>query len=203
MANRMRTILLAILLLAPSLLGATELRSEFGFTAQVPDGWLVLSRDELRQNSDLFEDLFSGPELASVDRATVRQVEELIRTGKAELLFREDADAAFASNINIIKQIGRLPDEDEISVFCRVVGAQLQKVAGRPIEIFACRIAEDLPIHAVYLEFEGMLPQTRSLQYLIRKSENVHVVATATAADASIGGIRGDFDSIVASLRFE
>lgn len=203
MTSLRSTLLLAILLMAPSVVGATELRSEFGFTAQVPDGWFILSRDELKQNGDLLEELFSSPELAGVDPSMVRRVEQVIRSGQAELLFRESLDDGFASNVNIIEQTGRLPEEEEIERFCLAIGEQLQKAAGRPIEVFACRIADGLPFHAVYLDFEGMVAATRSVQYLIRKSKGVHIIATATASDDSIGAVRAELDSIVASLRFE
>ncbi len=183
---------------------AEELNSSFGFTAQVPEGWIIFSRAELRENSDLFEGIAELPGFGDADSRAVAQIEAQIRAGKIEVLFRTaGSEPGFVDNINVVKQIGRLPSASGADAYCKSSGAELAKVVGRSLEFYECSAANGLSSFAIYTEFEGIVPGTRSMQFQIRKSQNVMVVVTATASNGTADDVRPDLHSMAKSLRFE
>ena len=115
---------------------ANEYQSSFGFRAEIPSNWIVLSREELRDNPDLFEGFESLPGVGEIDPELVVQIQQRVRTGQVELLFRaSDSPSSFADNINVIKQIARLPGKTELEQACRQLPTLFAQAFGRPTVI--------------------------------------------------------------------
>ena len=199
-----RVIVSMLLLLAPGSLQAADFVSYFGFVTTVPDGWLILSRAELRANADLFDDLVATPGLEGADTKTLEAVQAQIQSGKMELLFRtQGSSPGFVDNMNVLEQIGRVPNETEIQEFCATSASQLAVAIGHSTTVHRCELAKSVPSPSVYIEYDGIVAGTRSMAYQIRKSENSSLVITATASNATANRVRSDLDSIVRNLKLE
>jgi len=193
-----------LLLLAPGSLRAADFVSDFGFVTTVPDGWLILSRAELKANADLFDNLVTTPGLEGADTRTIQAVQAQIQSGKMELLFRtEGSSPGFVDNINVLKQIGKVPKAAELQAFCATSASQLSAALGHPTTVHRCELAKNVPSPSVYIEYDGILAGTRSMTYQIRKSDNISLVITATASNATADRVRPDLESIVRNLKLE
>jgi hypothetical protein len=172
----------------------------FGFSWSVPDNWLVLTRQEVKDNPDLFEDFTiegASPELM---QALIRK----IRSGSVEMYFRQGTEiSSFNDNINVYKEIRAIPSSPEgVARECKAVPDQFKQAFGRPFEIHACEIAKVADRNAIYLEFEGIAPNTRSMQYAVAKSNSVLLTITATCEETTLSDVRAEFDSMIKSIRF-
>ena len=196
--------LLVLMVVATSEVKAENLDSEFGFETKVPSGWLILSRAELRENPDLFAGLSKTPGLERADPKVLSSVRTQIQSGNIEMLFRtEGSEPGFTDNINIVKQIGKVPQEEEIQDYCIQVETQLAAAFGRPITLYECMLASDVPLHSVYIEYDGVIEGTRSMAYQVRKSDNINLVITATAANGTAKDVRTVLTGIVKDLRLK
>jgi hypothetical protein len=54
-----------------------EYQSSFGFTVDIPTHWLVLTRQELKENPDLFD--FDKKEFGSIDKNLLKTTLNLVR----------------------------------------------------------------------------------------------------------------------------
>ncbi|MGH0035659.1 MAG: hypothetical protein ACQGVK_11595 [Myxococcota bacterium] len=163
----------------------------------------MLSREELRENPDLFSEMASAPALQQADRQLLTGIEAQIKAGKFEMLFRSEGSAVgFADNINIAKQVGRLPDEGNLAEYCKQAELELAAAFGRPIKVYACALATVSPIYGTYLEYEGLVAGTRGMAYQLRKSQSVQLIVTATASDQTAGEVKDDLETLVRSLEF-
>ena len=55
----------------------------------------------------------------------------------------------------------------------------------------------------LFLEFDGMVEGTRSIQYQIQKSNSVQIIITATCKNTTLDTIRDEFEEIIYSIRLK
>lgn len=189
--------------LAATPLAAAEYRSSLGFHAQVPETWLIVSRDTIRANPELFQDV----SLPGADPLMVEAIRARIERGEIDFLFRvrTGGDGAdFADNINALAQPGTLPGSaEELRAICPQFAAALTGAFGRDIELHACELREPSGRDALYVEFDGSVPGTRSAQYQIAGARGGLLVLTATADGRRTGEVFADLDALVGSLAFD
>jgi hypothetical protein len=178
-------------------------QSSFGFRAAVPDAWVVLSRQELLDNPELFDGFAELPGLDGVDPGLMTQIQHRIRSGQVEFLFRvSQTPSGFADNINVIKQVGKLPQDHELAQVCRELPAIFAQHFGRPAELHRCDFATVAERPALHLEFDGAVAGTRSIQYSIQRSSAVQLVITATATLNTLAIVQEDLARVLATLEF-
>ncbi len=194
-----RVWVLALLLAAPAT--AESHRSSFGFDIQVPSNWLVLTRDEVRDNADLF----SGTALDGVDAGLVRSIQGDIEAGRLEMYFRKETESAdFTDNVNVRKNIDdTVLGPEVLKEVCPTLPSALEQAFGRKIALQECELRKRAGVDALYLEFDGAVEGTRSLQYQVPRSPSVKLLITATTKLTTLEAVRAEFESMVASLRFE
>lgn len=195
-------VLLALcLLLAPVAAGAEDYSSSLGFRARVPDSWLLLTREELAENPDLFAAL----DLPGADPAFVEGIKARISSGQVEFLFRLlDDPGGFADNINLMKNVARLPrTEQELAETCGQFPAALSASAGRTLELHACELRDVNGRSAFYSDFDGIVEGSRSAQYQIQRSPSVVLIVTATARADRFEPVSTVLDAFVHSIEFE
>jgi len=177
---------------------AEEISSSFGFSINIPEDWTPLTAEEIKNNPDLFDlDKVKGlsPEL-------LNQVKPMILSGKTEIFFMPDVSSNFADNVNIIKQIGQVPaSPKEIESLCKSLPGQLTSMFKHPIKMYKCEIRNIDNIASLYLEFDGAIVGTRSMQYQIPKSKNVHLVVTATIKNSTLGQMGDGFHAVMKTFK--
>ena len=183
---------------------AEDYRSGFGFGISVPDVWLVLTQDEVAKNADLFlED--SETEFEAVPQKMRKVVYERVRSGQLEIFYRrEGISGSFVDNVNIMLQPAELPaSSEQLQGVCLILPGEFSRVFGRPIALDRCELREFVNRPALYLQFDGAIPGTTTLQYQLQRTVGETVVLTATAATANLPRMMGEFEEMVASIRLQ
>lgn len=179
---------------------AETYESPFGFTVDIPSHWLVVSKQEVKENPDLFN--FEGEPFKNTNKAMLEQVKSVVSSGKVELYFNRDTSARhFTDNINVTKTFGRLPQTvSEKDKACEQLPRILSEGFGKPITLYECGFREVAGLNAFYADYDGIVKGTRNIQYQIQKSPNAILVITATCKNQTLQTIRKEFEDIMASL---
>ncbi len=198
----MRRYILVVLLIFIAVTPAfgKEYKSSFGFTIDIPTHWLVLTRQELKENPDLFD--FDRKEFGSIDKNLLETIASAIKSGRVEFFFnQETSDSRFSDNINVVKQVGKTPENDtQLRKMCDSLPEQLTSYFGRKIECYQCKLKDINGLKFLFLEFEGVIEGTRSIQYQIQKSPGVQIIITATCRNSVLDTIREEFTRIIFSI---
>ncbi|MFC1884449.1 hypothetical protein ACFL2O_06750 [Thermodesulfobacteriota bacterium] len=195
--------MLIFIMLWPAAIWAETYESTLGFSMDIPEHWLIMSKQELRDNPDIFN--FDSELFKNVDKNVFEQTKKLISSGKIEVYFNQKtSDARFADNINVTKRVGRLPQTDaEYKKVCEQLPAALSKILGKAVAIYQCSVKNIGSMNAFYLENDGLIDGTRSLQYHIQKSPSVMLIFTATCNNDNLEAIKYEFNEMISSVVLE
>ncbi|MHC4424106.1 MAG: hypothetical protein ACYSWR_05495 [Planctomycetota bacterium] len=195
--------ILAILLLAalstqPVL--AEEYESSFGFSWKLPSHWLVLTRQEIRDNPDLFD--FQNLDFEKANKDFINSVIQKVKSGSVEISFNQNTrNLQFADNINVIKQFGKIPKNNAAVPTLNQISAEFSKLIGRKIQVYTCELRKVNDMNTMYMNYDGMAPGTRTVQYIIQKSNSVQVIVTLTCKNSVLKKLNEEFEAIVSSIR--
>jgi hypothetical protein len=181
---------------------ATDYRSSFGFTLSIPEDWLVLTKQAIKDNA-----AFTDAQDAKVGRINPELLKDLkakVESGSIEMFFdRTTSDVTFADNINVMVRRGHIPGApDKLQRVCEAYPAKLAKYAGRDLAVVRCETRGLGTTEAMYVEYEGVVAGTVTMQYQIPRPNNELLLVTATCKQASVEKIRTEFEAIVRSIRF-
>jgi hypothetical protein len=182
---------------------AAEYASSFGFHISVSDAWLVLSRPELAKNAELFLGDGGSRGLEAVPLSMRRAIYDRVQAGELEIFYRRDGAAGlFIDNVNVLMQPADVPTNPEQLVeVCLLLPREFSRVFGRPIAMDSCEVRERMNRRTLYLQFEGAIRGTTTLQYQIQRGRGVTLVVTATAATENLPRMMGEFEEMIASIR--
>lgn len=180
--------------------GGGVFTSTFGFQADAPKGWLVLSREEIKNNPDLFDGVFDR--LSLKDPAVVKQVKDEIQAGRIEYLFAPKA-VGFRDNVTFRKVVSPTPtNAPDLKTFCDELSGAVSKATGRATKVYSCRF-EGVPAgKAAVVEFDGISQGTRSIQYEIPSSPSVTLSITGTFKEDDLDAKRAVMTALVGSVHF-
>jgi hypothetical protein len=131
-----------------------------------------------------------------------QQVIPLIKAGKMDIYFLPDSSDNFADNINVMKQIGKIPTTpNDVKTSCADISAKIPIAFKREIETYHCETREVAGEKAFYLEFEGVIPGTISMQYHIKKSDNIYIMITATSKKSTFTSIEPTFHKVIQTIK--
>jgi hypothetical protein len=193
---------LGVFLVCAGSVYAREYQSLFGFAASIPDDWVVLTKQAVKENPALLD--VTGSQLGSITPERLKELMAKIEKGSLEMMFsRATSDAVFADNINVLVRSGQIPvSPDKLAQACEAFSAKLAKTAGRALAVAHCEGREAGGFKAVYLEYEGVIPGTVTMQYQIQRPNNALLQMTATCKQASLEKVRAEFGEFVRSIRF-
>ena len=194
--------MLLLILATANIASAKEYESFYGFSINVPEHWLVLTRSELKENSDLFD--FENTDFGNIDKNLLKQVIDKIQSGNTELYLNQNtSDLTFSDNINIIKQVGKIPKGNKnLKKQCNELNTQLSKYFGRPINLYQCEIKTINNMKTLITEFDGAMSGTRSIQYQFQKSPSILIIITATSKNKTTDIIRQEFKEMINTIKF-
>jgi hypothetical protein len=200
---------LAIAALMISTLGAAgaataeEYESGFGFGISVPNVWLVLTRSEVANSAEIFLGDGGSSGLGSVPLEMRRAVYDRVQAGELEIFYRrDDTPGSFIDNVNVLMQSADLPSTpDQLERICQILPTEFSRVFGRLIAMDVCEMRERISRRSLYLEFDGAVPGTTTLQYQIQRSRNATLILTATAATENLPRMMDEFEEMIASIR--
>ena len=197
------TVLCLVIALASARASAADYRSGFGFGISVPEVYLVLTREEVQENADLFLESEGDSRFERIPRAMRLAVFERVKNGQLEIFYRtEGVDVSFVDNVNIMSQRASLPrDEAQLAEICQVLPVEFSRMFGRPVGLDGCELRRVGRRRALYLAFDGAMPGTKTMQYQIERVPGEMIVITATAATANVSRMMGEFEGMIASIR--
>jgi hypothetical protein len=160
-----------------------------------------LTREELKENPDLFD--FDKKSFGNIDKNLLKNIESQIKSGQVEFYFNQNtSDSSFADNINVIKQIGKIPENNtQLREVCNSAPKQLSSYFGREIKVYQCKLVNINNLKSLLLEFDGALEGTRNIQYQIEKSPSVQILITGTCKNSVLDTIRKELNRIVLSIK--
>ena len=182
---------------------AEDYESGFGFGISVPNVWLVLTRSEVANSAETFLGDGGAFGLASVPLDMRRAVYDRVQAGELEIFYRrEDTPGSFIDNINVLMQSADLPSTPaQLEKICQILPTEFSRVFGRPIAMDVCEMRERISRRSLYLEFDGAVPGTTTLQYQIQRSQKATLILTATAATENLPRMLDEFEEMIASIR--
>jgi hypothetical protein len=182
---------------------ASDFRSSFGFTLSVPDDWLVLTKEAIKDNPALADPQPSGA--GSIDSNVLKDLVAKVQSGSIEFLYnRTTSDATFSDNINVrLGGQGMIPSSPEaVEAQCTAYAQALAKAVGRRLSVAKCEDRSVEALKAFYVEYEGRVAGTVTMQYQLVRPDNKMLFVTATCKRATLDTFRSDFEAIVKSIRF-
>jgi hypothetical protein len=182
---------------------AEDYESGFGFGISVPNVWLVLTRSEVSNSADVFLGDGGVFGLGSVPLEMRRAVYDRVQAGELEIFYRrEDTPGSFIDNVNVLMQSADLPSTpDQLENICQILPTEFSRVFGRPIAMDVCEMRERIGRRSLYLEFDGAVPGTTTLQYQIQHSQRATLILTATAVTENLPRMMDEFEEMIASIR--
>jgi hypothetical protein len=187
-----RIVIVAMMLLgAAATAAAKEYRSSFGFTFSAPDTWLIMTKPELASN----------PVFANADPGLKAKVQN----GSIEIFYdRTTSDATFTDYVDVkLGPKGVVPDVPEkVDAACAAYAQALAKAAGRTLKIAKCQRQDLGAQKAFYVEYEGRVAGTVTMQYQLVRPDGKLVYFTATCKQSTLDKVRPDFEAIVKSIKF-
>jgi hypothetical protein len=182
---------------------AEDYESGFGFGISVPNVWLVLTRSEVANSAEIFLGDGGAFGLGSVPLDMRRAVYDRVQAGELEIFYRrEDTLGSFIDNVNVLMQSADLPSTPaQLEKICQILPTEFSRVFGRPIAMDVCEMRERISRRSLYLEFDGAVPGTKTLQYQIQRSQKTTLILTATAATENLPRMMDEFEEMIASIR--
>ncbi len=198
---RKYTLVVLLMFIAITPVFGKEYQSSFGFTVDIPEHWLVLTSKELKENPDLFD--VGEKKFENIDKNLLKNIDSKVKSGQVEYYFNQNtSDSSFVDNINVMKQVGRIPQNNtQLREVCNSVQKQLSSYFGREIKVYQCKLMDINNLKSLFLEFDGALEGTRSIQYNIEKSPSVQILITATCKNSVLDTIRKELNRIVLSIK--
>lgn len=178
---------------------AKEYKSVFGFTVDFNDKWLVLSRETLKENKDIF----NSPELKALSPYVVERVIKIIDSGRLELMYRRGNDKQFADNINFML----LTTEKLQLVYpknsCEAVQKGLKKNYKRETDstLYSCGYREVGDVGMVMMVFDGFVIGTTTYSYQFHSPEGT-VQLTATCRKGRCDIVANELDEMFEKIKF-
>ncbi len=192
-------VLLLALLFTSTGLEAKDYKSVFGFTADFNNKWLVISRQTLKENKDLF----NSPELQGLSPAVIERVIEVVDSGRMELMYRRGDDKQFADNINFM-----LLTTDKLQLSypknsCEAVKKSLKVHYKRETDstLYSCGYREVGEVGMVMMVFDGAIIGTTNYSYQFHSPEGT-VQLTSTCRKGRCDIVANEIDEMFEKIRF-
>jgi hypothetical protein len=192
----------AVFLILAAAAPAKVYKSSFGFTLDVPDNWLVVTKQTIRDDPALAKPQESKE--GSMDSNAFKDIVAKVNEGSIEFFYdRATSDATFSDNINARVGPGKIPTTPEaLEVHCAAYAKALEKAVGRRLAVANCENRTVGTLKSFYVEYEGRLAGTVTMQYQLVRPDGKLVFVTATCKRASLDKFRPDFEAIVRSIKF-
>lgn len=175
--------------------------SSMGYSIEVPDNWIAVTREEIAENPDLFENMQAG----EMNEDLFMIIRRKIQSGNVDMYFRQsDQVTDFVDNVNVMKQIQRTAStREELEGVCENLPGQLSNAFGRQISLHGCEFRTVDGRKSVYLDFDGARKDTRTIQYQVPVSGSIVLVISATTKSSTLDAVRPEFSNMIRSLRVE
>ncbi|MCP3924970.1 MAG: hypothetical protein GY714_20525 [Desulfobacterales bacterium] len=176
-------------------------QSSFGFTSKLSKNWLILTKDQVMNNPNLLD--FDNKSINRINPALLEQIKTKIMSGRTELMYSTKGSGGFGENINIMVTMGNLVKKKQENQLCTQMPVEFGKMFGRKIKFYKCGIKYVGKRKVLYLDFEGVVPGTRSAQYQFQVAPRKLVIATLTCKESSYKKLNKEFDDFIKNVKLD
>ena len=182
-------------------LNAQTFTSSFGFSTEISDNWLIVSKDTLTENPDLLN--FNMPEFQKMDKAVIEQVKQLASSGQIELLYYKKAGADFGDNINLYidpsVQSALKPFSTKL---CPSLPTQIKQAFNREnnTQVYFCKYTNIYGKEVIAYAYDGALIGTKSYGYYF-KAQNKTINLTVTCTISQCESVKSDAEFIFEKMK--
>jgi len=174
--------------------------SSLGFSIDLPPGYLVISKEELKQNPEILDDLYATVEktlLKSANETFKEQFKAKLESGNIEIYRRSNSRVS----ITVRKEIGGSPQtHDELRRWCEEVALEYKNV-GISVNLQKCELRKLGELPALYLVTEMPAYKAAVVQYAVQKSSAIQLFFSAGTKTQALETTENEFDQIMKSLK--
>ena len=176
-------------------------KSSFGFSSRLSMNWLVLTKDQIKNNPGIVN--FENKALKNINKSLLTQVKQNILSGKTEIMYSKSRVAGFGDNINVLLTMGNLITKINENKLCTQMPQAFKSMFKRYIQFYECGLKTVGNLKVLYLNFEGVLPGTRSAQYQFQTGPGKLVIATLTCKNRNYEKLNKDFNDFVRNIKLD
>ncbi len=190
-------ILLSCSLFAPASY-AKNIDSAFGFSMQVQDDWLVLSKKSVSDSALMTQKL----EKYGFSESGIEDIIKRVSWGSSEMLYIPVGDDQFSENdnVNYIKSFGVIPDKETLPGLCEATQEQISHAFQKETKMDKCEYRKHGQLTSVYLEFDGLIDGTRNAQYHVHGEGDLYLVFSLTSTKAYFNKSNLALDVLINSI---
>ena len=194
---------LLFLLIFPWMLGsatgalAGPLTSGFGLLLHLPETWQLLDKQELAAVEE------GGDELLDLPPAMRQRLAAHLSGGNLELLLNTRAShQGIYDNLSIFETNDQVPEAaSQIRATCGDLPSSLGRRLGKQISLERCEGKEVAGYPGFIVAYEGSVPATRVVQYMLQVEQRRSLVLTLTYHQDNSNGSLEDFHQMLKQLQ--
>jgi hypothetical protein len=174
--------------------------SSLGFTIALPSEYLVISKEELKQNPEILDDMYAAAQktvLKTAKEPLKERVKVKLEAGNIEIYRKPHGGVS----ITVQKQIGEWPkSQDKLKKLCEEVELEF-KNTGLNANLQRCEFRISGELAALYLVAAIPAQNTSMLQYVVQASPAIQLSFTAATKTQALETTENEFDQIMKSLK--
>ena len=174
--------------------------SSLGFTIALPPEYLVISKEELKQNPEILDDMYAAAQktvLKTAKEPFKERVKVKMEAGNIEIYRKSDGRVS----ITVQKQIGEWPEtQDKLKKLCEEVELEFTNT-GLNANLQSCEFRIIGHLAALYLVAGIPAQKTSMLQYVVQASPAIQLSFTAGTKTQSLETTENEFYQIMKSLK--
>ena len=182
-----------------------EYESSFGFTINLPDKWLALTKKQIQTLSD--EDVIdlNDKTFASMDKNVLKQTLALVKQGRIEaFLNTESKNPIIVDNINVFAGNGNIPrDNRELSRQCEDLPKQLSYSYRKNIQVYECKFETVNNVKFFMFEADATRQGVRNINYSFQKTPNTQVLLSIGFAEENAIHFKQELQKIIDSIKIQ
>ena len=177
--------------------------SELGFRIDLPSHWEIINKKTLKNKPEESSHA-QDDKLKHIEESLLDKNKKELLAGKAEIY--ENVSAQYDNfNDNIYVQRGHGEVKPLKALEKQICNVQLLQAAfsrsfGRAVNVYSCKVVKVSSYDAIFLDFDGAPPGTRSLRYQIWKPSNDIIILTLTTKNKKLAILREEFTAIIYSF---
>jgi hypothetical protein len=182
-----------------------EYESSFGFTIDLPDKWLAITKKQIEtlSGADVFD--FNNKTFASMDKNVLQQTIALVKQGRIEaFLNTESKSPIIVDNINVFEGNGKIPQDDsELSRQCELLPRQLSNSYRKNTNVYECKFITINNVNFFMFEADAPRPGVRNLNYSFQKTPNTQVLLSIGFPEENRSSFKQEIQKIISSIKIQ
>ncbi len=176
--------------------------SAFGFSSEISDNWLIVTREVLSKNPDILD--FEMAEIKKADQSLIASVKRMALAGKFELLYYKKSGVDFYDNINLfVDQNKKSNLVNRGAELCASLPADIKQAWNRNdyANVNYCRNSTVYGIDTINYSFDGLGYGTTSYGYYFNTKKST-ITMTITCENSICDQVKKDGELIFKNIFF-